>query len=173
MTALLFVLYLVVEIAAFVGLAQLIGAGWALLALITVSGVGLLLLGAQGRRVFDRFRRAARGEVTAESAVADGLLVATGSMLLFVPGLVTGVIGLLALFPPTRALLRPVLEKLGTRRFGPLPSFAPSPYRGMVVDADSGDVVDGVVVGQWYDDGHATGPRALGTARADDATPWR
>ncbi|MFC4376419.1 FxsA family protein [Nocardia halotolerans] len=163
MTALLFVLYLVVEIAALVGLAQLIGVGWALLALVAVSGVGLLLLGAQGRRVFDRFRRAARGEVSAESAVADGVLVATGSVLLFVPGLVTGLIGLLTLFPPTRALLRPVLEKLGTRRFGPLPSFAPAPYRGMVVDAD-GDVVDGAVVGQWYDDGHPGGPRALGPA---------
>jgi len=164
MTAVLFVLYLVVEIAAFVGLAQLIGAGWALLALIAVSGVGLLLLGAQGRRVFDRFRRAARGEVTAESAVADGLLVATGSVLLFVPGLVTGLVGLLALFPPTRALIRPVLEKLGTRRFGPTTPSTTSPYRGMVVDADSGDVVDGVVVGQWYDDGHSAGPRALGSA---------
>ncbi|MDO3649531.1 FxsA family protein [Nocardia mangyaensis] len=163
MTALLFVLYLVVEIAALVGLAQLIGVGWALLVLVAVSGVGLLLLGAQGKRVFERFRRASRGEVSAESAVADGLIVATGSILLFVPGLVTGVIGLLALFPPTRALLRPVLEKLGTRRFGPLPSFAPSPYRGVVVDAE-GDVVDGVVVGQWYDDGHTGGPRALGSA---------
>lgn len=164
MTAVLFVLYLVVEIAALIGLAQLIGIGWALLVLVAVSGAGLLLLGAQGRRVFDRFRRAARGEVSAESAVADGLLVATGSVLLFVPGLVTGLVGLLALFPPTRALLRPVLEKLGTRRFGPLPSFAPSPYRGVVVDADSDDVVDGVVVGQWYDDGRASGPRALGSA---------
>lgn len=164
MTAVLFVLYLVVEIAALIGLAQLIGIGWALLVLVAVSGAGLLLLGAQGRRVFDRFRRAARGEVSAESAVADGLLVATGSVLLFVPGLVTGLVGLLALFAPTRALLRPVLEKLGTRRFGPLPSFAPSPYRGVVVDADSDDVVDGVVVGQWYDDGRASGPRALGSA---------
>ncbi|WP_410872575.1 FxsA family protein [Nocardia sp. A7] len=163
MTALLFVLYLVVEIAALVGLAQLIGVGWALLVLVAVSGVGLVLLARQGRRVFDRFRRASRGEVTAESAVADGVIVATGSVLLFVPGLVTGLVGLLALFPPTRALLRPALEKLGTRRFGPLPSFAPSPYRGMVVDAD-GDVVDGTVVGQWYDDGHASGPRALGSA---------
>ncbi|MGM7644754.1 FxsA family protein [Nocardia sp. JW2] len=163
MTALLFVLYLVVEIAALVALAQVIGVGWALLVLVAVSGVGLALLAKQGRRVFDRFRRASRGEVSAESAVADGLLVATGSVLLFVPGLVTGVLGLLALFPPTRALLRPVLEKLGTRRFGPLPSFAPAPYRGVVVDA-GGDVVDGDVVGQWYDDGHTRGPRALGSA---------
>ncbi|MFC4128548.1 FxsA family protein [Nocardia rhizosphaerae] len=171
MTALLFVLYAVVEIAAFVGLAQLIGAGWALLVLLAVSGAGLLLLGAQGRRVFDRFRRAARGEVTAESAVADGLLVGVGSVLLFVPGLVTGVVGLLALFPPTRALLRPVLEKLSTRRFGPLPTFGPAPYRGVVVDADSGDVVDGVVVGQWYDDGHVGTKPALGSGPATD--PWR
>lgn len=163
MTALLFIAYLVVEIAALVGLAQLIGIGWALVVLVTVSGVGLVLLARQGRRVFDRFRRASRGEVSAESAVADGVIVATGSVLLFVPGLVTGLVGLLALFPPTRALLRPALEKLGTRRFGPLPSFAPSPYRGMVVDAD-GDVVDGTVVGQWYDDGHTAGPRALGPA---------
>ncbi|GGK36841.1 FxsA family protein [Nocardia camponoti] len=164
MPAALFVTYLVVELLALIGLAQLTGIGWALLILVAISGVGLVLLGRQGRRVFDRFRRASRGEVTAESALADGVIVATGSVLLFVPGLVTGVLGLLALFPPTRALMRPLLEKIATRRFGPLPSFAPSPYRGMVVDADSGDVVDGAVVGQWYDDGHTPGRRAIGPA---------
>ena len=79
------------------------------------------------RRVIQRFRRAGRGEVTAESALADGALVATGSVLMFVPGLVTGVLGLLLLLPPTRAVARPVLEKLSNRRFGPLPTFAPAP----------------------------------------------
>lgn len=163
MPGLLFLAYLLVEIAAFAGLAALIGAGWAFVALLAVSGAGLLLIGAQGRRVIQRFRRAGRGEVTAESALADGALVATGSVLLFVPGLVTGVAGLLLLLPPTRAVARPLLEKLSTRRFGPLPSFAPAPYRGMVVDAD-GDIVDGVVVQQWYDDGRGPARRAIGPA---------
>ncbi|MGQ4616027.1 FxsA family protein [Nocardia sp. R7R-8] len=157
MPALLFVLYVVVEVAALIAVGQLIGALPTILLLIAGSGAGMLLVGSQGRRVLERFRRAARGEVAPGTAVADGALVAAGGVLMFVPGLVTSLFGLLLLLPPTRFLARPVLAAVAARRFRRL--VATAPYRGVVVDG--GDVVDGVVVGQWYDDGQGNARRAI------------
>ncbi|WP_039798340.1 FxsA family protein [Nocardia araoensis] len=157
MPALLFVLYVVVEVAALVAVGQLIGALPTILLLIAGSGAGMLLVGSQGRRVFEQFRRAARGEVAPGTAVADGALVAAGGVLMFVPGLVTSLFGLLLLLPPTRFLARPVLAAVAARRFRRL--VATAPYRGVVVDG--GEVVEGVVMGQWYDDGQGNARRAI------------
>ncbi|WP_024804862.1 FxsA family protein [Nocardia sp. BMG51109] len=149
MPALLFALYLVVEIAALVVVGHLIGAVPTILLLIAGSGLGLILVRSQGRRVFDQFRRAGRGEIEPGTAVADGALVALGAVLMFVPGLVTSLAGLLLLLP-TRALLRPLVSAFATRRIDRL-SMATG-YHGVVVEP-TGDVVDGVVVHEHYDDG--------------------
>ena len=158
MPALLFALYLVVEIAALVVVGHLIGAAATILLLIAGSGLGLILVRSQGRRVFDRFRRAGRGEIEPGSAVADGALVAIGAVLMFVPGLVTSLVGLLLLLP-TRALLRPLVSAFATRRIDRL-SMATG-YHGVVVEP-SGDVVDGVVVDEQYDDGQGRSRPMLG-----------
>lgn len=142
-----FLVYLVVEIAVFAAAVTWLGAVPAILLLIASSAAGMLLLGSQWRRVGEQFRRASRGEITPGAAVADGALVGAGSLLMFVPGLVTSVVGLLMLIPPTRALFRPVLAALAVRRVGKIAAAAP--YRPTVIDAD---VVDGVVVSEWYTD---------------------
>ncbi|UAK30556.1 FxsA family protein [Nocardia asteroides] len=157
MPALLFVLYVVVEVAALVTVGQLLGVLPAILVLIAGSVAGMLLVGSQGRRVFEQFRRAARGEVAPGTAVADGALVAAGGVLMFVPGLVTSLFGLLLLLPPTRLLVRPLVTAFAARRFRGLAAAAS--YRGVVIDG--GEVVDGVVVGQWYDDGQGNARRAI------------
>ncbi|WP_328396653.1 FxsA family protein [Nocardia sp. NBC_00416] len=152
-----FLLYLVVEIAAFAGVVSWLGAVPAILLLIASSAAGMLLLGSQWRRVGDQFRRASRGEITPGAAVADGALVGVGSVLMFVPGLVTSVVGLLMLLPPTRALFRPVLAALAARRVGKIAATAPY-RRGTVIDAD---IVDGVVVDEWYADERPKSATAL------------
>ncbi|WP_067666512.1 FxsA family protein [Nocardia miyunensis] len=152
MPALLFALYLVVEIAALVVVGHFIGVFATILLLIACSGLGLILVRSQGRRVFDQFRRASRGEIAPGTAVADGALVTLGAVAMFVPGLVTSVVGLLLLLP-TRRLLRPVVSAFATRRIDRLTMAAG--YRGTVVDP-AGDVVDGVVVQEYYDDGQGT-----------------
>lgn len=149
MPALLFALYLVVEIAALVVVGHFVGAVATILLLIAGSGLGLILVRSQGRRVFDQFRRAGRGEIAPGTAVADGALVTLGAVAMFVPGLITSVLGLILLLP-TRRLLRPIVSAFATRRIDRL-SMATG-YRGVVVDP-SGDVVDGVVVHEYYDDG--------------------
>lgn len=157
MAALLFVLYVVVEVAALVAVGQLIGVLPTILVLIAGSAAGMLLVGSQGRRVFEQFRRAGRGEIAPGAAVADGALVAAGGVLMFVPGLVTSLLGLLLLLPPTRFLVRPLVTAFAARRFGRIAAAAP--YRGVVIDGD--EVIDGVVVRQWYDDGQGDARRAI------------
>ncbi|MFI5775570.1 FxsA family protein [Nocardia sp. NPDC051570] len=157
MPALLFVLYLVAEVATLVVVGHFLGVVPTILLLIAGSALGLILVRAQGRKVFDQFRRASRGEIAPGTAVADGALVAAGGVLMFVPGLLTSVVGLLFLLP-TRALLRPVLTAFAARRVGRLATAAR--YHGVVVDP-SGDVVDGVVVQQYYDDGQGDAHRIL------------
>ncbi|MEU7629756.1 FxsA family protein [Nocardia sp. NPDC049220] len=157
MPALLFVLYAVVEIAALVAVGHLVGVVPTILLLIAGSAAGMLLVGSQGRRVFEQFRRAGRGEIAPGTAVADGALVAAGGLLMFVPGLVTSLFGLLLLLPVTRFLMRPLVTAFAARRLGRLA--APAPYRGVVIDGD--EVIDGDVVRQWYDDGQGDAHRAL------------
>jgi len=152
MPAVLFALYLVVEIAALVVVGHFIGVAATILLLIACSGLGLIVVRSQGRRVFEQFRRAGRGEITPGTAVADGALVTLGAVAMFVPGLVTSVVGLLLLLP-TRVLLRPLVAAFANRHIDRL-SMAGG-YRGVVVDP-AGDVVDGVVVHEYYDDGQGT-----------------
>lgn len=148
MPALVFISYLVVEIVAFAALAQWLGVASAILVLIVCSAAGMLLLGSQWRRVLDQFRQVERGEVTAGTAIADGALVGVGAGLMFVPGVVTSVLGVLLLLPPTRGLVRPLVGVLAARRVGRMGTAMP--HRGVVIDAD--DVVDGTVESEWYDD---------------------
>ncbi|WP_028477803.1 FxsA family protein [Nocardia sp. CNY236] len=139
MAALMFVLYATVEIAAFGAVGWWIGVLPTILVLLAASAVGMLMVAAQGRRVLEQLRRAGRGQVGPDVVVADGVMVAGGAVLLFVPGLVTSLCGLLLLVPPVRLLLRPVLTAVAARRFAE--ATARAPYGGVIIDADS--VIDG------------------------------
>jgi UPF0716 protein FxsA len=104
MVSRLFVLYLVVEFAVVVALAWAIGLGWTLLLLLAAFLVGTTVAGSQLKR---------RARVP-----GDGPLIALGTLLVVVPGLVTTAAGLLLLSPPTRAAARPMLTALAARVIG-------------------------------------------------------
>jgi UPF0716 protein FxsA len=111
----LFVLYLVVELAVVVALASTIGLGWTLLLLLAAFIGGMALAGSQLKRQLVRLRSG----LTSQSRLAsDGAMVALGTVLVVVPGLVSTVAGLLLLLPPTRAVARPVLTALAVRGIG-------------------------------------------------------
>ncbi|MFI8565969.1 FxsA family protein [Rhodococcus sp. NPDC078407] len=131
----LFVLYVVVEVAALVAVGSALGVLWTVVLLIGGSLIGSLLVRSQGRRVLDGLRRASRGERSAGGAVADGALFAAGSVAMFVPGLVTTVIGLLLLIPPTRWLLRPAVV-WGAARWLPQVATATQRMRPTVIDGE-------------------------------------
>jgi UPF0716 protein FxsA len=152
MVSRLFLVYVLVELAVVVALASTIGLGWTLFSLLAAFVAGLALAGSQLKRQLARLRS---GLTTQQSQLAtDGAMVALGSVLVVVPGLVTTAAGLLLLLPPTRAAARPLLTAMAVRRIGRGAPFitvttvgadryasAPRP-RGDYIDGEVLDVTD-------------------------------
>lgn len=139
----LFLVYVLAELAVVVGLASTIGFGWTLLILVGTFALGLALAGSQAKR---QIRKLQSGLATPQGAVTDGALVALGSVLTMIPGLLTSVLGLILLLPPTRALARPVVAALAARQLGRMPLIVTSTgtggFRTMRRDYVDGEVVD-------------------------------
>lgn len=142
----LFLVYVLAELAVVVGLASTIGFGWTFLILVGTFALGLAVAGSQIKR---QVRRLQSGLTSPQGAVTDGALVALGVVLTVIPGLVTSVLGLLLLAPPTRALARPAVAALAARGLGRVPlivttaATAPrGPRRGDYIDGEVVDVTD-------------------------------
>jgi UPF0716 protein FxsA len=152
-------LYLVVEIVALVALGSVVGLGWTLVVLLAGSVLGLLLARREGARAARALAEALTARRVPHVEVTDGLLVTVAGVLLFVPGLVTDLAGLLLLLPPVRAIARRRLVAAAERR---APGLRTARIRdgATIVDGDvaarpadvriltpgSGTVVDGEVV---------------------------
>jgi UPF0716 protein FxsA len=108
-----FLVYALVELAAVVALAWSIGVGWTILLLLATLVVGIALAGSQVKR---QIRRLLDGFDTPQAALTDGVLIALGTVLVVIPGIVTTAVGLLLLLPPTRAVARPVVAALAAKR---------------------------------------------------------
>jgi UPF0716 protein FxsA len=93
-----------VEIVVFVLIGQAIGFGWAVLLVLAASILGLLLVRREGMRAWRGFRAAAQSGSPPGRQVVDGLVGLGAALLLAVPGLVSGAIGLLLVVPPVRRL---------------------------------------------------------------------
>jgi UPF0716 protein FxsA len=125
MLAILFLLLLAVpliELWVIVQVAREVGVVETFVLLILVSVAGAWLLRQQGMAAWVRLQQAlARGEIPTKE-VTDGALILLGGALLLTPGFVTDAVGLLLLFPPTRAVLkgavRPLLARRARRRAG-------------------------------------------------------
>lgn len=142
----LFLVYVLVELAVVVALVSTIGFGWTFLLVIGAFALGLALAGSQAKRQVQRLRA---GLTSSQGAVSDGALVALGTVLTVVPGLVTSVLGLLLLLPPTRAVARPAVTALAARHLVRVPLIvtstgAPRASRGY--RPSGGEYIDGEVI---------------------------
>jgi UPF0716 protein FxsA len=145
-----FFLYAVVELAVLAALTWSLGIGWTLLILLATSVVGVALAGSQVKRQILNLQRS---RTAPQGAVADSMLVALGTVLMFIPGIVTTALGALMLLPPTRSVVRPlaamVLTRGLARRVSVINLTAPGhPVRGDYID---GEVVDERVDGPVHD----------------------
>jgi UPF0716 protein FxsA len=145
-----FFLYAVVEFAVLAALTWSLGLGWTLLILLATSVVGVALAGSQVKRQILRLQRT---RTDPQGAVADSMLVALGTVLVFIPGLVSTALGALMLLPPTRSVVRPlagmVLSRGIARRVAVVNLTAPGyPGRGDYID---GEVVEDQVYGRIHD----------------------
>lgn len=106
MFVLLLIVVPVLEVFVFVEVAQAIGWPAALLLFAGGSLLGMQLVRIEGRAAIQRVRLAVSGRRQPTGAALDGALRFLGSVLLAVPGFVTGALGALLLLRPTRALVR-------------------------------------------------------------------
>ncbi|NKR33557.1 FxsA family protein [Rhodococcus hoagii] len=162
MIAALFVLYVVVEVGVLIWVGSTIGVLWTVLLLIAGSAVGMVLVKSQWRAVMAGFRRATRGETSPTERSPTVRWLRRPLRVDFVPGLVTSVLGLLMLLPPTRWALRPVAVLLAGKRANV--TLAGVEFASRTAGARRGTVIDGEVVDVDPDFGSDTptqGPRAL------------
>lgn len=115
---------------------------WPTVGLIVGTAVlGSYLAHREGLSVLARFRaRLASGEMPG-TELSDGLIILTSGALLLTPGVLTDLVGLLGLLPPSRRLIRRVLAK----RFSPnlVVPRGPSPWSPPSGEADAAaDIVD-------------------------------
>jgi UPF0716 protein FxsA len=113
--------------------------GVATVALVVLTAlVGLLLVRAEGRHTLQRLqRKLAQGEPPTDELLDAGLLLVAG-VLMFTPGLVTDLTGLLLVLPPTRYPIR-----IFTKRY------VVKPY----IDAQTGGFASGnVYIGGFPND---------------------
>ncbi len=134
-----FIVLPLVEISVIVRVADAIG-GWNTIGLlVAVSITGAYLVRHEGWVVFRRVtEQLDRGNLPAREML-DGALVLAGGVLMVTPGFVTDAMGLLLVFPPTRALARSVLITRLRNRIG----IITPPRRGGRHDGWGGDGGDG------------------------------
>ncbi|MBY8875705.1 FxsA family protein [Micromonospora sp. PLK6-60] len=109
-------LVVILELAVFVGVGRAIGFGSAMLLVFAASLLGLVLLRREGMRAWRGFRAAAQAGQPPGERVTDGLVGLLGALLLAVPGLFSGVVGLVLLVPPVRRLARGGVRRAAERR---------------------------------------------------------
>ncbi|WP_432573501.1 FxsA family protein [Kineococcus sp. SYSU DK005] len=174
-------------------LAHVVGSAGVLALLLVETLAGVLVLRRAGRRALAALRAAgplsgagpaARTGAAGPERVGDALLVGVGGALLVLPGLLTDLVALLCLLPPSRALLRRLgarllrsrvrraLRRAGLDPNGPLGAHLGARGAGGAGRVVDGEVVDDVLDGEVLDDTSPAGgpgaaggaPRALGPA---------
>jgi UPF0716 protein FxsA len=113
-----FLVWVVAEVAALVAVDHAIGLFWDLVLLIGVSAVGPMIVRRVGTGVLAHTReRLARGEVPTRE-VMDGVVILFGGALICIPGFVGDAIGLALMIGPVRHLVIRVAGYRMARRLG-------------------------------------------------------
>ncbi|MFY1622666.1 FxsA family protein [Micromonospora sp. WMMD735] len=158
-------LAVVAELAVFIGVGRAVGFGAAVLLVFAASLLGLVLLRREGMRAWRGFRTSVESRQPPGRQVTDGLVGLAGALLLAIPGLLSGLVGVLLLVPPVRRLARAGVQRATERRvssmvagdlFGPRtvrvrrgePAGAPPAEQDVVAAqvVDEGRAIEGEIV---------------------------
>ena len=108
---LLLLLWPALEILVVIVVAQQIGVLLTFLLLIVGWPIGIWAMRSQGRVAMRHLAAAVAEQRPPGREVLNGALVLIGGLLLMIPGLITDVVGILCLLPPTRAGIRGLLVR--------------------------------------------------------------
>lgn len=143
MKRLIFLLYVVVEIAVFWVMAAYLGVGWAIIITVAAAAVGVAALGTRARNLVADVQRASRQEIGPGRPLTDSALFAFAALAVIVPGVVSTVLGLLLMAPPVRRLFRPLVAAAAAKRV----MVATNTVDGAVIDSTvGGPVVPGTII---------------------------
>jgi UPF0716 protein FxsA len=106
----------IIEVVAFVLVADAIGWGYAILLAVAASIVGAVLLRREGTRAWARFRDVTAAGEKPGPHLTKSVVGLLGAFLLMVPGFVTDAIGVLLLLPPVRAGAGKAVTRIASRR---------------------------------------------------------
>jgi UPF0716 protein FxsA len=109
--AIAFIVMPLLELYVIVQVGQAIGAWNTIGILVLVALVGVWLTKHEGFYVLRRMRQQLDAGQVPTDELIDGCLVLAGGLLLILPGFISDAIGLIVLFPPTRALVRNVVKR--------------------------------------------------------------
>lgn len=102
----------VVEIIVLLLSGNLIGF-WPTLFLIVATGlIGAYLAKRQGMETWKKAQEQIRYGMMPGNEIIDGICIFIGAALLLSPGLISDIMGLILVFPPTRNLLKPIVIRL-------------------------------------------------------------
>lgn len=157
MPLLIFILYVVAELAALIWVGSAIGVLATIGLLILGSLLGGALLRREGRRTLQALRASQATHTSPATGLADGALLGVGAFLLLIPGFVSDLAGMLLILPPTRALLRPVVKASVARRVQVVGTGMWTRSR-----SGSGQVIDGEVIEETDAERPSPGSATLG-----------
>jgi UPF0716 protein FxsA len=109
-------LFVIAEMAALILLGRTFGVLPTILLVLGGGIVGAWVARWQGLRTAMRARSQMAHGVLPTAEMTDGLLIAVAAVLLIIPGVLTDILGLALLLPPTRALLKRAVIGQFTRR---------------------------------------------------------
>lgn len=116
---LLFTIVPVIELYFLIQVGKVIGALPTVALLIFMAFAGAWLARAQGFFILRRITtELSQGRLPA-AELLDGAIVLTGGILLLTPGFVTDVMGLILLFPPSRAMVKRLIRARLERKLHP------------------------------------------------------
>jgi UPF0716 protein FxsA len=107
----LFVLLPLVELALVIQVGRSIGLLWTLALVVLTGLVGMTLARTHGLRAWIAIRDELQQGRVPTAALADGLLILIGGIVLLTPGFLTDLFGLALLFPATRTVFKNVLRR--------------------------------------------------------------
>lgn len=146
------------EIWLLVQLGHVIGAGWVFVLIVVETLAGAFVLRRAGRRAMEAFRKTAEVPFGAPvpgqepGVVGNAVLAGVGGVLLVIPGLISDVVGLLCIFPPTRKVLRELFVRIVRTRVERAVREAGgvTVVQGDVIrphtDENTDDIIDGEVI---------------------------
>jgi len=108
---LLFTLVPIIELAILIGIGKHIGVFYTLSIVIITGVLGAFLAKEQGFKTLKEIETDINSGIMPGEKILDGVIILCGGILLLTPGLLTDIIGLSALIPAIRNLIKTLLKK--------------------------------------------------------------